>query len=681
MLRTRHWVVDVAEVTPSWAKDDEVSVPAWASDKPDAADPKADAPGFSDRLSEDLLKRANNATTGATAQKMSPLALLEGSAGGAKDLGAEVAQSAWNYTPDTIKDPLKYVGKHVAANLKDTDLAKLSAAAAKKGGDIAQNHPVAAEGLSAVANMGGIGATSDLIKGAKSAVEAAGPVMKGKVGPALEKKGENLIKSAEVQKTQRRTDFVNDLISPKQTNKVKTEQVGRTTEKGLLRTKIVEPTKEEKSIAEEVAKLPVSKGRSIQGNYNVVRKENEDEAKRLIAKLEKNDIAVKPQELETKLGAVAQELEKTPFMQGNGKASADYVMNGWNVAMSKHPPTVSGLLQARKDFDSWVKRLKGDGIFTAQRDNPNSVAVSKIRSSVNDFIESQVPDEGYKKSLRKQNLLYKAMENMDDKAAVEGKNIVSRTVQKIAPHKESMGKIGAGLAGAGIGAGTIGAVPTAAVAGAGALGYGGYKAATGPTAKKVTGKIMQRFGKDLKGKEAPKLLTEDRPMVHVPGEGIRKMTDAEWMNSKDINDKYSKLGLTNDVLRVQDRNTISTLEKKYGQSELGKFIAQNHNQPIMGRVWETPYTEYSQATVDKMLRNSAWDKLEKSQKQQISSQIEKAWNEHKTPIADMILQARKGAADLAAAKKESFSPTAMQDKLLKAAQTGTSLERVARDMQ
>lgn len=648
----------------------------------DSESPKAEGPGFTDRLGEDWKNRAHHAATSETAKKFPKLAVGEGLVGAGADVGKETAQSAWNYTPDTVKNPLKFVGRHVADTVEDSAAGRLGGAVVKKGEELAKKHPIIADALGARFDMTGLGlaggATAEAARGAKSLAKDAGQIAKEKVGPALEKKGENLIKSAETQKTQRRTDFVNDLISPKQTNKVKTEQVGRTTEKGLLRTKVVDPSKDEKAIAEEVAKLPVSKGRSIQGNYNVVQKENENEAKRLIAKLEKNDVAIKPQELEEKLGGVADELAKTPFMQGNGETSAKYVKNGWDVAMSKHPPTVTGLLQARKDFDSWVKRQKGEGIFTAQRDNPNSVAITKIRTAVNDFIESKVPDEGYRKSLRKQNLLYKAMENMDDKAAVEGKNIISQTANKLAPHKESMGKIGASLVGAGIGAGTVGAIPTAA---AGALGYGGYKAATSPAAKKVAGKVMSRLGKDLKGKEAPKLLTQDRPMVHVPGEGTRPMTDAEWQNSADIRNKYDKLGLSSDVLRVQDRNTINALEKKYGQSELGKFIAQNHNQPIMGRVWETPYTEYSQATVDKMMRNSAWDKLEKSQKQQISAEVEKAWNEHKTPVADMILQARKSAADLAAAKKEKFDPTTMQEKLLKAAQTGTSLERIARDMQ
>lgn len=145
----------------------------------------------------------------------------------------------------------------------------------------------------------------------------------------------------------------------------------------------------------------------------------------------------------------------------------------------------------------------------------------------------------------------------------------------------------------------------------------------------------------------------------------RNLTQPEQLAVNARRKQYSDLGLTPDVLSVQAQNTKNALIKKYGQSEIGRFVAENSKKPLGDKLFEVPTTEYSQSQVNAMLRNSAWDKLEKAQKSKINAEIEKAWSEQKTPLAEMIMAAEKKAQELAKAKGEKYRKTAVGEALTK----------------
>lgn len=155
--------------------------------------------------------------------------------------------------------------------------------------------------------------------------------------------------------------------------------------------------------------------------------------------------------------------------------------------------------------------------------------------------------------------------------------------------------------------------------------------------------------------------------ISVNTEGAAKIVpEAEQKSTNQARERMKNLGFDPGILRAQDLNAIRSMEEKYGQSELGKFVIANKNEPIMGRAWEVPHTEYSQDTVDKMMRNSAWQKLDKDNKAKINAEIEQAWNSHQVTIADMILSARQAAAELAKAKREPLKTTSVGHALLNA---------------
>lgn len=143
------------------------------------------------------------------------------------------------------------------------------------------------------------------------------------------------------------------------------------------------------------------------------------------------------------------------------------------------------------------------------------------------------------------------------------------------------------------------------------------------------------------------------PEIKVNREGEARLVPMhEQAEINASRQRMENLGLRTDVLRAQDMNAIRELEKKYGQSELGKFVIANRHTPFIDKAWKIPQKEYSQATVNRMMRDSAWNKLDEIQQERINTEMEKAWNSHQVTLADMILSARQAASELAAAKGE-----------------------------
>lgn len=160
------------------------------------------------------------------------------------------------------------------------------------------------------------------------------------------------------------------------------------------------------------------------------------------------------------------------------------------------------------------------------------------------------------------------------------------------------------------------------------------------------------------------------------GGAAKIATESEQAAANQARERMRGLGYDPGILRVQDLNIIKAMEQKYGQSELGKFVIANRNEPIMGRAWEVPQTEYSQATVDRMLRDSAWQKLAKSQREAINAEMKSAWDSHQVTLADMVLSARQAARELAAAKGESGGIGNVGQAMLDAISTGTPVQNV-----
>ncbi len=323
------------------------------------------------------------------------------------------------------------------------------------------------------------------------------------VGAGLGQTGKIISGAGEAQSMARKANFVQDLVTPKITPSVAADQFSRSTEQGLLRSRVVEPTAQEQGIIDTVSQLPVSKNKSMLANYNTIAEANTKEATDLIAKLKANDVPIGLDDAQNMINNSMKELKANPYVTGNGEQAALKVVNVMNKAILDNTAedgtlTASGLLQARKDFDAMIKAQKGGKMFDPVLDSPTSIAVQNMRQGVNNLIESKMPDAGFKESLRKQSNLYRAMDNIETKGGLEPSNMVKRAIDKTAdmiPGKHLLTK------GAVLATGATGAAMAPIAAGASLAGYTGYKALTSPITKKIIGGTLQGAGKVLGHKE------------------------------------------------------------------------------------------------------------------------------------------------------------------------------------
>ncbi len=95
---------------------------------------------------------------------------------------------------------------------------------------------------------------------------------------------------------------------------------------------------------------------------------------------------------------------------------------------------LSGLLDVRQAFDKEVEK-QYPNLYNSEAMTPIKQAVMATRRAINDLIEAKLPNgttlDGvpFKASLKKQSLLYDAIENTASKSAKIGSNILTRAAK------------------------------------------------------------------------------------------------------------------------------------------------------------------------------------------------------------------------------------------------------------
>ena len=251
-------------------------------------------------------------------------------------------------------------------------------------------------------------------------------------GGKIAKAGEEIATAGKELSTARHEKFVNDLISPAQTTKQLKTQVPRTKEVGWNEKKVVEQAPYEKEMAAEVKKLPVSRRKSLQGNYNVIQDAVEKENNRLITEVKKHDIPVSGQSMIGVRGEAIKNALKDPYVASHRTAAKTIVDQFTDIFQkmaekNNGKVTLSDVLQARKNFDKAVIGLKKNA-YTSDIKNSTSVMARELRNGLNEFIEKNLPSESAKASFKKQHLLIKAMDNIAPKAAKQPSTWTGRVV-------------------------------------------------------------------------------------------------------------------------------------------------------------------------------------------------------------------------------------------------------------
>ncbi len=469
--------------------------------------------GFLERFQEDIDKRVAMAAEIITAVQGGEQSTAEGilqvagkvGAGAVMDFMGQAIISGGRglaaITPDSIKDGA--TGAAVA--FLNTDAGKAGLFAATLGAEqyqiFRENNPRAARNIEAVVDIGLI----------LFPVKAKPKAPIGVIGRAGEK-----VNTASAKQTAEKTKvFVDDLIRPKQTAAVRTEQVARTTEEGILRSKKVALSTKEAAIAETVSKVPgVSASKTLQGNHEVILAELGKEANTLKSMLSKTDAPISRKELIDAGSKIKNILKNNPLIVGDAEKSAAKIISKMDELVKANKPTASGLLQARKELDAWVRSQKGSNIFDPKQENAISIALREVRESANNLIAQKVPDAGVKESLRKQSNLYRAMDNIAPKAGDEAANVLLRAWQntmRALPVRGEFNQIMAATFGVGgLGASAMFAPIFTKLVLTGLVTYSTGKAVMSATTKKGIALLLKQTDKAIRSTKDANLIKQLR---------------------------------------------------------------------------------------------------------------------------------------------------------------------------
>lgn len=126
--------------------------------------------------------------------------------------------------------------------------------------------------------------------------------------------------------------------------------------------------------------------------------------------------------------------------------------------------TALGLLNARRDLDKVVARVRGLSAYDPARDSGISVAVQRARTLINGEVDRVAHSANVSDSLYRQSTLLKATDRLQENARSEGTNALRRVVARI----QDLPFVGTTVAGMAATAGVVGA----ATGNAGLIGLG-----------------------------------------------------------------------------------------------------------------------------------------------------------------------------------------------------------------
>ena len=382
--------------------------------------PKPAEPVFGERIREDLAKRRETFQAGVEAEslgKQTPIEtgvqLLGQGAGLVFDIGGELISSAIKLIPGFIKEPLK----DVAEDVLNSPIGQAGLNAANAGIETyrawKQGNPRAARNLESVTNL-------TLLFPATTAVKATGREVLATTGELAGKAATRL----ETQLGKQTLQETLDVIKPELTKIEK--QAALEAGRGVVKAKIL-PRRFEtitlKPTAREVQMANVLDG-VVKKSANAI--DNIAAIDRTIARtainveegLRGNNTIFNKAQLKSVLAATK---EESRVVFGADKA----LQNNYNAVIDemlkqagKETGNLTGLLQARKNFDRVIDTKFPKLLSNPLGDSVRQNAVRDVRRAVNSFIEEKLPkDNLFRAKLREQNLMYDAIKNIAKKTS------------------------------------------------------------------------------------------------------------------------------------------------------------------------------------------------------------------------------------------------------------------------
>ena len=115
-------------------------------------------------------------------------------------------------------------------------------------------------------------------------------------------------------------------------------------------------------------------------------------------------------QLETSFKA---DIAKNPVLVGDAGKQAELIFNHFKELLpTGRDITMEDVLNARQSLDKWIEKLKGGSAFDPKMENAFSTGLRAVRQGANNLMEVKVPDANVKGLLRKQTLLYDALDRL-----------------------------------------------------------------------------------------------------------------------------------------------------------------------------------------------------------------------------------------------------------------------------
>ena len=513
--------------------------------------------GFTERVSRRLGERRQEvsktfedvATGEITGAEGALQTLGKGAAGASLDIVGEgiisLGRGISAAVPDAIEDPIKREVVEGWDTLMNTDVGEYATEALtggiEKWNEFKAGNPRWAKNIESGVNIAAI------VSPVKAKAHAK-PTTLGKASNYFEDIAGKQVK-------RKRKDFVGDLISPKKTPKVRAAETARTTEKGrgLLRRDVVELSAREKDIAAEVSKINgVTPKNSIQKNLNAIQEANQKIAKQLDADVGKRRILGLRATTSKKIDdAISLMVAENPVITGNAVTVANKISAKAKKIIESNPGTPKGLLDSRKQLDSWIKKQKGTKVFDPELESALSVAVRDVRNVINDSVEASTGSAAVKQELKKQSLLFDAIENLAPKAADAHNWAIGRGVQnmaKILPFRSQMVNEGSAILGLGLVGGSALLSPYfAGGLAATAITYAGHKAIMSATTKKMLSNTVKAMDKALLSAKQPSMVRQLR---------ADRAAIIELMKTAEIRDDEAEKEQRKDALPEDEANQL-----------------------------------------------------------------------------------------------------------------------------
>ncbi len=245
-----------------------------------------------------------------------------------------------------------------------------------------------------------------------------------------EDSGRKMILAGDKKKFTNKREGVQSLLEPRNIGKAE----GRVTEEGPLRTKTYNPTAYEQEAIDVVTGLPkIKTNRSATYNMNIV----EDEIGIAAKRLEKRIIGQGNPKVDTQL--IQQELEKDLIDLVNSdtfygtKAVISNIQSMQRLAnklILSSDGTAVGLLNARKLLDRELK-ANAPAVYDADYENAKAAALRVIRQKINASVAEAVPQTDVLRQLKRQNLMFNALDTLTDKSNAEDLTMVARAITRL----------------------------------------------------------------------------------------------------------------------------------------------------------------------------------------------------------------------------------------------------------